>query len=173
MTLTLDTARLILRRPEPADAAAFLAYTGSERYRRERGDRPLPEQWNYFAALMGHWEIRGYGRFLVCLRDGGTIIGHVGPLYPEGWPEREIAWHLWSDAAEGKGYAHEAARAARDHAFQTLGWDTAVSYIAPDNARSRALASRLGARIDTDAAQLPYPDKPSVVYRHPRPEARP
>ena len=62
-----------------------------------------------------------------------------------------------------------AAAAARDHAFGALGWETAVSYIDPDNIRSVALAERLGARHDPEARG---PGENScLVYRHPRPEA--
>ncbi|TMV69267.1 GNAT family N-acetyltransferase, partial [Thioclava sp. BHET1] len=82
---------------------------------------------------------------------------------------REMGWSLWSAEGEGRGYAREAARAVIAHAFGPLGWDTAVSYIAPDNARSIALAERLGAIRDDSAA---HPgDTPCLVYRHPKPEA--
>ncbi len=101
--------------------------------------------------------------------DPDTPLGMAGPWFPEGWPEREIGWTLWAAEAEGKGYAREAAVAARDHAFRDLGWDTAVSYIDPENTRSIALAERLGARRD-DAARHPG-DEPCLVYRHPKPEA--
>jgi RimJ/RimL family protein N-acetyltransferase len=57
----------------------------------------------------------------------------------------------------------------RAHAFRDLGWTTAVSYIDPDNARSIALAERLGAVRDRGARQ-PVFDKPCLVYRH-SPEA--
>lgn len=167
----LTTDRLTLRPPQASDEAEFMAYTSSARYIAERGEQPLHQQWGYFAGLMGHWAVRGYGRFLVARRDTGAIIGHLGPLYPTGWPEREIAWHLWSDEAEGQGFAFEAAQAAVRHAFTDLGWDTAVSYIAPGNARSRALAERLGATVDPEATPLPIaPD--GLVYRHPTPEGR-
>ena len=169
---TITTDRLILRPPAPSDEDAFLAYTGSPRYARERGETPLHQQWGYFAGLLGHWAVRGFGRFVVQRRDTGKLIGHLGPLFPAGWPEREIAWHLWSDDAEGQGFAFEGARAALRHAYQTLGWDTAVSYIATGNTRSRALAERLGAVIDPAATPVPVaPD--CLVYRHPRPEEAP
>ena len=87
--------------------------------------------------------------------------------FPADWPETEIGWIMF-EGGEGKGYAFEAAEAARTHVFETLGWDTAVSYIDPHNARSIALAERLGAVRD-DSAERPHPD--DLVYRHPKPEA--
>ena len=167
----LTTERLVLRPPVPGDVSAYMAYSASPRYVAERGTRSAPERWSYFATLLGHWQIRGWGRFMVTDRTTGTILGHMGPLQPEGWPEREIAWHLWSAQSEGKGLAREAARAILAHVFGHLGWPTAVSYIAPGNARSRALAERLGAAVDAEATGPDFgPDHPVLVYRHPRPE---
>src|SRR5262252_101272 len=48
----------------------------------------------------------------------------------------------------GQGYATEAARCVRDYARDVLGWSYAVSAILPQNARSRRVAERSGARAD-------------------------
>ena len=101
--------------------------------------------------------------------DDDTPLGIVGHWYPWGWPETEVGWVLFDSAHEGKGYATEAARRCVTHAWDALGWDTAVSYIAKDNLASVRVAERLGATLDADAA-APNPDKPCLVYRHPRPE---
>ena len=79
-----------------------------------------------------------------------------------------MSWSIWAPEAEGKGYAAEAARAALDYAFDTLGWDTCVSYIDANNARSIALAERMGATVDPTAAQ-PDDETDLLVYRHARP----
>ena len=94
----------------------------------------------------------------------------MGNWQPEAGPEKEIGWTIWSEEHEGQGLAYEAAAVVRDYTFDTLGWDTAVSYIDEGNHRSAALAERLGAWLDEDA---PRPDKekpPAMVYRHPKPE---
>jgi RimJ/RimL family protein N-acetyltransferase len=163
----LDTPRLILRQPEPGDFPAYFAYCASPRSPMGAGC-PEGEAWTYFAALFGHWQLRGFGRYVLTRRDTGAAIGHVGPHYPAGHPEPEIAWMIWDPACEGRGFAFEAAAAARDHAFRDLGWTSAVSYIDPANARSIALAERLGARLDPTAPH-PHPDEPCLVYRHPAP----
>lgn len=163
----IETNRLVLRRPVPGDIDAFMAYAGSQRFRDERGAQTTPWKWSYFAGLIGHWEMRGFGRFVVEDRATGALIGHMGPLFPEGWPEREIAWCLWTDAVEGTGRAFEGASAILRHVFAELGWTTAVSYILADNTRSRSLANRLGATPDPAAESLPYDPAP-MVYRHDR-----
>ncbi len=147
----LDTPRLILRRPDPADWPAYRAYRLSPR------SRPAMDEgnaWTHFAAFFGHWDLRGFGRFIAQARDDGRAVGHFGPFFPAGHPAPELTWTLWSD--EGRGLAFEAAQAVRAHAFGTLGWTTAISLIAPDNARSRRLAERLGCRHagDHDGAEV-------------------
>lgn len=158
---TLTTPRLILRAPQAADWPAYRAYRLTPR-------STLPpmreaEAWTHFAAFFGHWSLRGFGRFVITLRDTSQPIGHAGPFHPAGNPEPEITWTLWSPAHEARGFAFEAAQAARNHAFATLGWTTAVSYIDEGNTRSLALAERLGARLDRQAAA---PGAGTLVYRH-------
>ena len=124
--------------------------------------------------IIGHWVLRGWGNFIITRKGDDTALGMTGPWFPAGWPEPEIGWSIWSAEVEGTGIAFEAAQAARDFVFDTLGWETAVSYIVSENTRSIALAERLGAVIDADA---PYPfqdnpdhaDKTVLVYRHPNP----
>ncbi len=173
-TPVLSTERLTLRAPDAGDWPEWYAMMQSDRSSHIR-DSEMTEAkaWRAFGHVIGHWVLRGWGNFVFTLQDCDTALGMAGPWYPAGWAEKEIGWSVWSAEAEGKGYAFEAAQAARAYAFDTLGWDTAVSYIAPDNARSIALAKRLGARPDRDAA---VPDMPgaesTLVFRHPKPEAQ-
>lgn len=171
-TPVLTTDRLVLRAPVAADWPHFRDFALTDRAQFVRApeiDARLA--WRGFGHVIGMWVLRGYGQFIYHLPDDPAPLGMTGPWFPEGWPEREIGWSVWSPAAEGKGLAHEAARAARDYAFGVLGWDTAVSYIHPANARSIALAERLGAVRD-DRATQPDPDQPCLVYRHPAPGGR-
>ena len=92
-----------------------------------------------------------------------TAIGMTGPWSPADWPENELGWTMWDPALEGTGIMFEAAAAGRNHAFNALGWVTAVSYIHKDNQRSVRLAERLGAVRD-DACARPHPE--DLVYRH-------
>ena len=174
--IRIETERLILRAPQLSDfetIEAFLADKRSETLGAGNLDRT--EAWKVFSRIAGMWFLRGYGIFVVEDKATGKPLGSIGPWYPITWPEKEIGWSIWSAEAEGKGIAFEAAQAARDYAFNTLGWETAVSYIDASNTRSRALAERLGAVLDPDAD---YPGKcteaddeePCLVYRHSKPE---
>ena len=166
----LETERLILRQPGAQDWPQWRAMLASDRARFIRaGDADDALSWRAFGHVIGHWVLRGWGNFVFTLKGDDTALGMTGPWYPHGWPEKEIGWSVWSEAGEGKGYAFEAASRVIRHAYETLGWDTAVSYIVQDNTRSIALAERLGAVLDPEAA-TPR-DEPCLVYRHPRPGA--
>lgn len=169
-TPVLRTDRLTLRAPGRQDWPAWRHFMASDRARFVGGPADAGKAWRAFGHVIGHWVLRGFGSFVFTRAGDDTALGLTGPWFPAGWPEREIGWTVWSADAEGTGLAFEAAQAARAHAFGTLGWDTAVSYIDPANARSIALAERLGARPDP-AAATPDADTECRVYRHPRPGA--
>lgn len=161
----IETARLTLRPPQATDWPAYRAYRMSARSSiAVAGDEG--QVWMLFAAFFGHWTLRGFGRCIAELKADGRPVGHFGPFFPAGHPERELTWTLWDAGLEGQGYAFEAAQAMRAHAFGALGWDGAVSYIDPANHRSQALAARLGAVLDP-AAPNPYGDT-TQVWRHAR-----
>ncbi len=162
-TPALETGRLILRAPCAADWPPSAAFLASERARFVGGPVAARAAWRIFGHVVGHWALRGFGLFVFCDKATGQALGTAGPWFPEGWPEPEIGWTLWRAGDEGRGLAFEAAQAALAHAFRDLGWQTAVSYIDAANARSIALAERLGARRDEAAAG---PDPSDLVYRH-------
>ena len=164
-TPVLETDRLILRAPQASDWPVFRDFLASDRARFIRtGDFDLSMTWRSFGHIIGHWVLRGFGVFVWQEKAQDAPLGMTGPWRPETWPEQEIAWSVWNEGAEGKGLATEAAIAARAHAFDTLGWETAVSYIHPDNARSANLARKLGAILDPNAT----PMGECHVYRHTR-----
>jgi RimJ/RimL family protein N-acetyltransferase len=147
---TLDTTRLHLRPfgPEHFEAYADMcADPDVMRYVGERGVLSREDAWRQMAMLAGHWHLRGFGMWAVEERATGAFVGRVGLHYPEGCPDREVAWAL-ARRFWGRGYATEAARAAIEEAFGRLGWSRIVSLIDPANLRSVRLAERLGERAD-------------------------
>ncbi|MCL6285779.1 GNAT family N-acetyltransferase [Ruegeria sp. 2012CJ41-6] len=165
MLPTLDTLRLRLRPPRFDDWPDYARLMSSDRAVHMGGPFAVREAWGMFCNDVAQWELMGHGALMIDARDTGQCLGQVainhGPLFPE----HELGWMLYA-TAEGRGIAFEAAHAMRDWAFAALGLATLVSYIDADNARSRALAERLGARRDDSAAR---PDPGDLVYRHPRP----
>jgi len=168
-TPTLQTARLTLRAPRAADWPVWRDFAASDRARFVGGPLDEAKAWRAFGHVIGMWVLRGYGTFVFTPTGSDQALGMCGPWHPADWPEPELGWTVCNAEAEGRGYAFEAASAARAHAFDDLHWPTMVSYIDPDNARSIALALRLGAIMDP-AAQTPPFDKPVLVFRHHRTE---
>ncbi|MFN3262345.1 MAG: GNAT family N-acetyltransferase [Pikeienuella sp.] len=165
---SLTTARLRLRAPGPSDFEAYAEFSASPRAAGVGGPISRTEAFGKFCALVGHWRMRGYGRWVIADLERDVPLGVVGPMYPEGWPEPEIAWTVF-EAAEGKGVAFEAAQAARAFAYGTLGWRTAISCTLPGNTRSEALARRMGA---VEESLFAHPEGFELkVWRHPAPEA--
>jgi RimJ/RimL family protein N-acetyltransferase len=161
----LETERLTLRVPTGADAAAYMQFYQSDRSAYVGGPVDMRGGWDKFASVLGHWLIHGYGMFAVTLRGTTDAIGLVGHWFPPNWPETEVGWVLFDAAHEGQGYAGEAAKAAISYGWDVLNWSSMVSYVHFDNERSSALALKLGAKLDPDAA---HPGKPCLVYRHER-----
>ncbi|WP_424973161.1 GNAT family N-acetyltransferase [Dinoroseobacter sp. S76] len=161
----LETDRLTLRRPEPADLAGWTSFFTSERARFVGGgDGKTDLAWRVFAIFLGHWSLHQTGPFVVCRKDTGDAIGTAGPWYPSGWPEKELTWSIWSPEAEGQGFASEAVVSLRDHVLGDLNWPRAVSYIDPENTISIRLAERIGCVLDVNA--VAPDDDPTLVYVH-------
>lgn len=168
MIPTLQTDRLTLRAPGPQDLDAFAAFYASDASAPVGGPFSRARTWRVLAEVIGHWTMRGFGRWAVTWQGRDDAVGLVGLHHPEDWPEPEIGWAVWGDAL-GKGVAQEAARAARAHAWGTLGWPTAISSCAPDNPRSARVAERLGARRDGSWTHPEF--GPFDIWRH-DPETR-
>ena len=171
-TPILETERLVLRAPIGSDYPHWESFALSQRAQYIGGPYSEKTSWRGFGHAIGHWVLHGWGSFVFTMKDDGRPLGMTGPWYPRGWPEKELGWTVWDADIEGTGLAFEAASAARDYAFETLGWDTAVSYIDAPNTRSIALAKRLGAVHDPDAQifELPDGDDTKVLtFRHPNP----
>ena len=164
----LETDRLILRAHHESDFEAEAEFFASDASHFVGGPKQPWEAWRALAMMMGHWVMRGFGFWALEEKDSGTYVGRAGLWFPHGWKEREIGWTLMQPAW-GKGYATEAALAARAHAYDVLGWDTAISQIAPGNDASKAVARRLGAHFESTYDDPKY--GPVEIWRHKAPEA--
>lgn len=92
-------------------------------------------------------ERRGWGLWALevpGVAEFGGWVGLTEPAFamPFG-PAVEIAWRL-DHSLWGRGYATEAAQAALEYGFTTLGLPEIVSFTATVNRRSQAVMRRLG-----------------------------
>lgn len=165
--VTLETERLILRPFDESDYPPFATFAADEESTRFTGGvRDAETAWRVMATFCGHWHLRSNGPFAIEEKASGDFVGYCGPWFPRGKPEQEIMWGIMP-AARRKGYASEAARAARDWVYRERGWSGAVSYIHPDNIGSQGVARKLGAKPDDE--MITYGQFQVHVWRHPVP----
>lgn len=152
--LEITTDRLVL---QPITADHFEAHArivGDAGVMRYILDAPMTraQAWWNIARYVGHWQMRGYGMYAAIERSSGNLIGHMGFLNPEGGRGFELGWILARDAW-GKGFASEGTRALVAHAFGQLDQTRIVCVINADNARSIAVAERLGAELQSEETE--------------------
>lgn len=160
----VETPRLRLRAPKLDDLPALTAFFASERSHFVGGPREASDAQRGMMAVFGNWALYGFGMWYIADRESDAFLGATGVLNGPDWDEPELAWYV-TEPAEGRGIAFEAVQAARAHAAQHLGLDRIVSYPAPDNSRSIALATRLGATFEREGTLM---GKTMHVYRHPQ-----
>lgn len=165
----IETERLILRPCLLTDwPATRPIWTSPDRAVCIGGPMNDEEAWLDFNECVAGWLLRGTGPLTITLKgsnnNNDTPLGIVliGVKYKD--PQAELGW-LFTEAAEGHGYATEAAAALRDWGFGELGRGAFVSYIAADNEASIRVAERLGAWRDP----VGHPKDPAcAVYRYTR-----
>ena len=144
-----DTARLTLRKPRMEDADAFAALNADPEvmhfisvtgpYARAESDLVLRK-------AIEHWDVHGFGLWFADVRATGELAGFVGlshPTLPPVAHEVEVGWRL-GRAHWGQGYATEGGAEAVRWAFAERGLKQLVCIIDRDNARSLAVAEKLG-----------------------------
>jgi len=147
--ITLETDRLKLRGWRNEDFDEFAELCADAEVMRFIGGKPVDrlEAWRQFAFHVGHWELRGYGHWVVEEKSTGRLVGRVGFLNPVGWPAFEIGWTLKREFW-GKGYASEAAAHALQYGFNELGRPHISSLIHSDDKASIDVAERLGETLE-------------------------
>lgn len=164
----LETDRLILRGHRPADLDLRTEMTGDAAVMRYVGGvaQDPEENWTRILRYAGHWTLLGYGFFAVEEKAGGAFVGEAGladfhrglgedfDSFPEG------GW-IFSAAAQGRGYATEAMAAVIDWYEAMFGPRRMVCVIAPENAGSIRVASKLGFR---PFAERPYRGEEKILF---------
>jgi [ribosomal protein S5]-alanine N-acetyltransferase len=133
----------------PADAQAAEAIFGDPEVMRfvGRGARPPNEVRAMLERMSYMQEQDGFSLWPVIYKETKQLVGDCGLQYIPETRDVEICWHFRRDAW-GKGYATEAARAVLAYAFDELQLPRVYALIHHFNARSIAVANRLGMRFD-------------------------
>ena len=113
----IRTERLLLRPYRPHDFRHLLMLYESDRAAYIGGQLPPRKVWDGFMNVIGHWPLLGFGGWAVEEAATGDLVGEVALQHPPDYPETELGWLLF-EGQEGKGYAREAAEAARRFALE-------------------------------------------------------
>ncbi len=169
MSVVLETERLRLRpwRLEDFDAyAAFVSDGCMLQFSVSDGPLNRQQAWTAFCSKAGEWCLRSYGTFVIEEKDGKGPAGYAGLWHPADLDEPELCWSLFQ-GFHGKGYATEAAMAARNWASCKLGLPPLMSFVHPKNVASRKVAERLGAVWERNTELR---GAPRQIFRHIAPE---
>ncbi len=150
----IDTDHLTLRPFAPDDVAAYAAIRAKPEVVRylpggpESAATARTDAERLVPMFIAAWREPGYGPWAVIERASERLIGHAGLRHlPELGGETEILYMLDS-ARWGRGYATEAARAARDYGFGVLGLDRLIAMALPGNTGSIRVMQKLGMAAD-------------------------
>ena len=146
----IETARLRLRAPRLEDFDAWAEILCGPSGPHLGGPFSRDDAFTEFLAACGTWLLRGHGVWTVEPLAGDVVLGFVLLGFEPGDDEPELGY-LFRPLAEGRGFATEAALAAREHAFSVLRLDRLASYVASENTRSARLAARLGAVLENES----------------------
>ena len=164
----IETTRLRLRAPTLADYPAYEAVFVSQRSVHIGGPFGAEDAFKDFCQAVAGWMLRGAGAWTITAKGAEAPLGWIYLWHEFGDPEPEFGW-LLTAAAEGHGYASEAARAVLPRALEIYGAGGVVSYIDAANHRSARIASDLGARRDP-VAEAALGEAGLQVYRHHAPK---
>src|SRR5215210_8839857 len=162
--VSLDTERLVLRAPVPADADALAPMYADPEVMRYVGDGRVltrAETERSVRRMIEGWAADGFGLFTTVRKEDEAVIGRVGLILwnPETWQtvrtdaegpkELEVGYTL-GKPFWGFGYATEAAAAARDFALERLGARRLIALIIHGNEASENVARKLGLEHERD-----------------------
>ncbi len=165
------TERLDAERPSGAEHLEFLAdlFADPEIARwhwpetnRGGGPRSATQSREFHLRSAEHWREHGHGWWLWRDRERGELVARVGlaRISVEGRPAVELGWSV-PVAAQGQGYATEAAIASLGYAFTEAGLADVVSLTWAENAASRRVMEKAGFGFDR---QIEHANLPHLLY---------
>ncbi|SFE40599.1 Protein N-acetyltransferase, RimJ/RimL family [Chitinophaga sp. CF118] len=141
------TERLIISELTIQDAPFVLTLLNTPtwiQYIGDRGIKNIDEARNYLLnGPIASYKQRGFGLYLIKLKEGNIPIGMSGLIKREGLDNVDIGFALHPDYAR-KGYAFECADAIMKYAREVLKIPVIVAITTEDNASSISLLKKIG-----------------------------
>lgn len=144
----IETDRLLLRGPVPADVdswAACVADPEFNRFQPKRDLTPRERAERKLSTYQRGWERQPvpYMGWVVTTKADGRLIGLCEVSSDDAGTDGEVGYFLCR-ASWGQGFTTEAARAAVRYALAHTAWDHLVGTVAPANVASVRVLEHLG-----------------------------
>ena len=142
-----ETERLILKPASLDDAGFFLKLYNMPKFIKYIGDRDLRTEQDARNYIMNRFlpqlEKRGFGNYVVILKENDKKIGAVGIFEREGLDVLDIGFSFFEEY-EGKGYAYESAKKLKDAVKTQFAVEKLSAITTKDNFSSQKLIKKLG-----------------------------
>lgn len=140
--ISIETAKLILRKPEPSDFLHLVHLWKNEAVRKYLGGVVNDGMVNArIKSIQNHWESMGFGLCTVLSKNTQQIIGICGLHHSE--DGIEISYMFFPEWW-GKGLAYEAITASLDYGFLHLNIGKIIAITQEANSRSCSLLEEVG-----------------------------
>jgi len=168
----IETVRLRLRKPCLADFEDLCTLWADPVVTRFITGQPFPRRqtWQTLLSLVGHWELYGYGGWILEDKATAQSVGQIGfqrfvrglDASREALPE--AGWVLAS-SVHGRGFGSEAVAALLAWGDEHLEAAHTVAIVDPANTASLRIAAKFGYR---EVARPQYLQGPVVLLERPR-----
>jgi ribosomal-protein-alanine N-acetyltransferase len=140
----LIAPRVLLRRPAKRDLEEFIALNRAS-VRMHRGLASPPKDAEEFARFLRRSRRPDCACFLICLVEGGSIVGSINlsQIFPGGFRNAYLGYHVGAQYSR-RGYMTEAIELMLRYAFDDLKLHRLEANIQPENTASIALVKRVG-----------------------------
>jgi len=148
----IETQRLLLRRLEANDFAAFHEILGDPRVGKWLGRSSgftLADSKNLWDNIDLSWEEEGFGPWGVILKAEEKLVGYCGLHFSDEYSEIELRYALHAEYWN-QGYTFEAAQKALELGFDVFQFPTIISYTLPENIASRRIMEKLGMKQEKE-----------------------
>lgn len=172
-TVVLETARLVLRRFTPDDAAFVHEMVNDPAWIEHIGDRGVHTLDDAHAYIrdrtLAQYDRLGFGMYVVTLRGTGEPVGSCGLIRRDSLDDVDIGF-AFLPRYRGQGYASEAAAAVLQYGVEAFGLKRIVAIVSAANHRSIRVLERVGLRFER-MVKLPDEAEEIPLYAYEAPGA--
>lgn len=156
----IETARLVLRRPSPADVEEiFLGWASdveATRFMSWPRHESLAETRAFLSFSEAEWQRWPAGPYLIASRATGELVGSCGFAFSEA--SRADVGYILMPSMWGRGYATEALAGQVEAALRHLDAVTLEAAVHPDNVMSLRVLAKCGFVADASPVPAPFPN---------------